>query len=342
MKNMKWIIGLALVLLLVVGLTAGAMATENVNVTLESNETTYTGDTVDVPTVKKIIYIDTIPATPEEVEMPIKDFDVMFDPKGNDPINVGSYTVIVKGKDPFDSFVGSTTYSITPATVTAPTAIANLTYNGTAQAIATAGSTSASSNYEILYSIDGTNYSTEIPTVTNAIENGILYYKVAKKSTAAATVPEPNTTNFNVIEETVQYSIAQAPMNLSAAFTTTAKTVPYTGTAADAPAGQIKGSIYDSYTEDWYWTPDYIKVDAVLPGQYYAVAKIEVAKAVQSNYMGTAAISISSGPLLTIEPATLSVSWPTATETVYSGDEVAFSTTGCSVSGGTGSGSDKD
>ncbi|MDR4932074.1 InlB B-repeat-containing protein [Segatella bryantii] len=61
----------------------------------------------------------------------------------------------------------------TPA-VTAPTAVENLTYNGSAQALVNAGYTDFGT---LLYSLDGQNYSEDIPTATDA-GTYTIYYKV--------------------------------------------------------------------------------------------------------------------------------------------------------------------
>ncbi len=61
----------------------------------------------------------------------------------------------------------------TPA-VTAPTAVADLVYKGSAQALVNAGSTDFGT---LLYSLDGQNYSADIPTGTDA-GTYTIYYKV--------------------------------------------------------------------------------------------------------------------------------------------------------------------
>jgi hypothetical protein len=61
----------------------------------------------------------------------------------------------------------------TPA-VTAPTAFENLIYNGSAQALVNAGNTDFGT---LLYSLDGQNYSADIPTGTDA-GTYTIYYKV--------------------------------------------------------------------------------------------------------------------------------------------------------------------
>ncbi len=91
--------------------------------------------------------------------------------------NIGTATVTVTFKGDYAS-LGSVekTFTIVKATptVTAPTPIENLVYSGTAQALVTAGTTDFGT---LLYSLDGTNYSADIPTATNA-GNYTVYYKV--------------------------------------------------------------------------------------------------------------------------------------------------------------------
>ncbi|QVJ80088.1 MULTISPECIES: hypothetical protein [Prevotellaceae] len=60
-------------------------------------------------------------------------------------------------------------------TVNAPTAVADLVYNGSAQALVNAGSTDFGT---LLYSLDGETYSEDIPTATSAGTHTV-YYKVA-------------------------------------------------------------------------------------------------------------------------------------------------------------------
>lgn len=73
-----------------------------------------------------------------------------------------------------NSSITTVTINIAIPTVTPPTANTGLTYDGTAQALITAGSTTGGT---LEYSLDGTNYSESIPTATNA-GTYIVYYKV--------------------------------------------------------------------------------------------------------------------------------------------------------------------
>ena len=96
----------------------------------------------------------------------------------SDNINVGEATVTItidSKKHP--DYDGSITkyFNIKKATPTVTAPVANeLTYNGKAQALITAGSANTGS---MLYSLDGKNYSEDIPTVTNA-GTYTVYYKV--------------------------------------------------------------------------------------------------------------------------------------------------------------------
>ena len=66
------------------------------------------------------------------------------------------------------------TFGKANAIVTAPAVVTGLAYTGSAQALVTAGSTTGGT---MQYSLDGTNYSTDIPTATNAGEYTV-YYKI--------------------------------------------------------------------------------------------------------------------------------------------------------------------
>ncbi|MDY6399856.1 MAG: hypothetical protein SPK67_06000 [Synergistales bacterium] len=119
-------------------------------------------------------------------------------PTGTD---AGSYTVWYKaaGTDNYDESEAKsltvTIAKVTP-TVTAPTAATGLTYNGSAQALVTTGSTTGGT---LEYSTDGTNYGTSIPTGTNAgsytvsyrVTGGTNYNDVAAASVTATIAKAP-------------------------------------------------------------------------------------------------------------------------------------------------------
>ena len=92
----------------------------------------------------------------------------------SDNTNAGTATAKITGKGNYSGEIEKT-FVIGKATpvVTAPTAN-TLTYNGNEQELVTAGTTDFGT---VLYSLDGTNYSADIPTATDA-GTYTVYYKV--------------------------------------------------------------------------------------------------------------------------------------------------------------------
>ena len=120
--------------------------------------------------------------------------------------NVGTATVTITDKDGGNYTVsGSTTFTISAAdgSLTPPTAKSGLVYSGAAQDLITAGSSTTGT---MQYSLDGTDYSTEIPQGTDAKEYTVYYKLVAnagyndvdpasfKVTIAAKTVSSPTIT----------------------------------------------------------------------------------------------------------------------------------------------------
>ena len=121
-----------------------------------------------------------------------------------DNTNVGTATVRATFQGDYASLgYVERTFTIgkgTP-TVTAPTAIDDLIYNGSAQALVTAGSTDFGT---LLYSLDGNTYAADIPTATDAA-NYTVYYKVEA------------TDNWNAVDAaTVAVSIAAKAVTVTA------------------------------------------------------------------------------------------------------------------------------
>ena len=91
-------------------------------------------------------------------------------------------TVPVTSATNYDTYSIKVTVTVnakTIPTVTAPTAVSSLTYDGTAQALISAGATNGG---EMQYSLtSGSGYSTAIPTATNA-NNYTVYYRVVGDS----------------------------------------------------------------------------------------------------------------------------------------------------------------
>ena len=152
--------------------------------------------------------------------------------------NVGSYTVYYKivgdanHNDTTPASVAVTIAKAAASVVTAPAAVEDLVYDGTAKALITAGTATGGT---MQYSTDGTTYSTAIPTETN-VGSYTVYYKV---------VGDANHTD--TAAQTVSVSIAKAE---SSAETPTAKTdLVYTGsaqelvTAGTATGGELQYSL---------------------------------------------------------------------------------------------------
>ena len=144
--------------------------------------------------------------------------------------NAGSYTVqyYAKGTGGYaDSGTGSVQVAIAKAnpTVTAPTAKANLTYSGSAQALVNAGSTTGGT---MQYKVGSGSWGTSIPTGTNA-GSYTVYYQVVGNTNYNGN----NGSNFQV-------TIAKANPTVTAP---TAKTgLKYTGSAqALVNAGSTTG-----------------------------------------------------------------------------------------------------
>ena len=122
-----------------------------------------------------------------ETEISAAEYSVSY----SDNVSVGTATVTLTDKDGGNYIVsGSTTFKIVDADAefTAPAAKTGLVYNGKAQELVTAGHTKYGT---LRYSSDGTNYSTSLPTGTDA-KTYTVYYKVTgdsnHKDTDAATI----------------------------------------------------------------------------------------------------------------------------------------------------------
>ena len=111
--------------------------------------------------------------------------------------NAGSYTVYYRIVAPNNNYNGNngSSFSVTIAkssTVTIstlPAAIENLEYTGSAQPLISAG---ASNDGTMQYSLDGTNWSTSIPTGT-LVGEYTVYYKVVGDANHNDYTPSPNT-----------------------------------------------------------------------------------------------------------------------------------------------------
>ena len=174
----------------------------NAVITVSPTSLVYNG-TAQEPTVS-VAFMN---AKTNELETPLiagTDYTVSYSNNTNVTNNA---TVTVTGKRNYTG-TNTTTFSITKATPTlstTPAAIANLTYNGKAQNLITAGVATAGT---LQYSTDGTNYSTNIPQGTAAQEYTV-YYKVVGNA------------NYNgIAAQSFKVTIAKATVTLSFSPTT--------------------------------------------------------------------------------------------------------------------------
>ena len=110
--------------------------------------------------------------------------------------DVGTYSVSVSGKSTYKGTVTKTfTISSADGSLTPPTAITGLVYNGKKQSLIEAGSTTVG---DMVYSLDGYGYSKPIPTGIDAMEYTV-YYRVLDNTF----LTEPETIKVTISAKTV-------------------------------------------------------------------------------------------------------------------------------------------
>lgn len=198
---------------------------------------------------------------------------------GNTQTAVGTYTVTVTAREG-SNFTGeaSTTFTIQKAdlSVTPPTAVADLTYNGEAQELVAKGSVA---DGKMLYSLDGNSFGEAVPTATNAGQY-VVYYR------------SEGDDNYN------DYADNRVIVNIARATLTEGKlsatTLTYNGNYQSVEVTEVKaGEI--AVPESEYLTSDYSQK---LPGNY----AISVRTRFNSNFQGSLELpfTIEKAPLTTI------------------------------------------
>lgn len=171
--------------------------TLNSKITLSSTSIGYTGEPV-APTV-------TIDGMTEGTDYDVKYKNGTEEATATKPTNYGTYTIVIVGMGNYKGeVVTSKTFQITKAAAavtTAPTAIEDLVYNGSNQALINNDGVAA--NGTLHYSLDGTSYSTTIPTGKDA-KAYTVYYKV---------VGDANHTDTDPV--TISVSIAKKDITIS-------------------------------------------------------------------------------------------------------------------------------
>ena len=143
--------------------TIASKTVDNPSITLSETSYTYDGNAKE----------PTVTVKDGETTIPVAEYSVGY----TNNTNVGTATVTITDKEGGNYTVcGSATFAISSAdgSLTPPTGKSDLVYNGTAQDLITAGSSTTGT---MKYSLDGTTYVTTIPQGTDA-GSYTVYYKV--------------------------------------------------------------------------------------------------------------------------------------------------------------------
>ena len=182
-------------------------ATHN-DVAAQSFEVTIAAKTVDNPTITLSATSYTYDGTAKEPTVTVKDGETTipaseYSVSYSNNTNVGTATVTITDAEGGNYTVsGSATFAISSVdgSLTPPVGKSNLVYNGTAQDLITAGSSTTGT---VKYSLDGTTYSTDIPQGT-AAGKYTVYYKV-----------EGDANHNDVAAQSFEVTIAKAPLKVS-------------------------------------------------------------------------------------------------------------------------------
>ena len=178
------------------------------DVAAQSFEVTIAAKTVDNPTITLSATSYTYDGTAKEPTVTVKDGETTipaseYSVSYSNNTNVGTATVTITDAEGGNYTVsGSATFAISSGdgSLTPPVGKSNLVYNGTAQDLITAGSSTTGT---VKYSLDGTTYSTDIPQGT-AAGKYTVYYKV-----------EGDANHNDVAAQSFEVTIAKAPLKVS-------------------------------------------------------------------------------------------------------------------------------
>ena len=153
--------------------------------------------------------------TAKKPSVTVKDGDTTIDSKEytvsySNNTNIGSATVTIKDKEGGNYIVSGKTsfFIIDPKSgFTPPSAISGLEYNGSAQKLIEAGS--APDDCKIVYSLDGKNYSADIPTGTDA-KTYTIYAKLVDKDNKDRPNTEVYTLTATINRKSVFISVTLA------------------------------------------------------------------------------------------------------------------------------------
>ena len=237
----------------------------------------------------------------------VKDVDYEVTYSGN--TIVGTATITITGKG---NYAGKTskTFTIVKATptVTAPIAVADLEYKGSAQELVTTGDTDFGT---LLYSLDGENYSEGIPTAMNA-GTYTVYYKVEGSD------------NWNKVEaQSITVIIDKATPYVKT--TPTASAITYGQTLSDSELNdgviQISENIATEIAGTFSWSKSSVK-PSVTDSE-----NTEYGVTFTPNDRENCK-SVTMGVTLTVNKATPIVTAPIANTLIYNGCEQELVTAG--------------
>ena len=178
--------------------------------------------------------------------------------------NAGEYTVYYKvlGDDSHSDLIDDEKQQLTvtiakaDAQVTAPTAKTGLTYNGESQALIVAGSALGAT---IEYKLGDGEWTTDIPTATDAGEYTVVYRAVADA-------------NYNVVDTEQQLTVTIAKADAQVAAPTAKTGLTYNGESqALIVAGSALGATIEYKLGDGEWTTDI--PTATDAGEYMVIYK---------------------------------------------------------------------
>lgn len=196
-------------------------------------------------------------------------------------VNAGTATVIISDVVDGNYYViGTTTFAIAKANAscTAPTAKSGLVYSGSVQSLVNAGTASGGTMH---YSLDNENWSTDIPTATNA-GSYTIYYKVVGDANhndiAAASVSnsiaKANCT-YTVPTAATNLSYTGEAQNLLVAGTASGGTMQYSSDGTNWSTTIPQGTNAGSYTSYWRIVGDSNHNDKASATLSTSVAKAE-------------------------------------------------------------------
>lgn len=204
-----------------------------------------------------------------------KDYTVSY----SDNTNAGTAKAIITGIGNYSGTVEKTfTINKATPTVTVPEAVENLVYNGEEQELVTEGSTNFG---KVLYSLDGTNYSENIPKTKN-VGNYIVSYTVE------------GTDNWNKVEaQSITVTIGKATPTVTSP---TAKTLTYTGSGQElVTAGSTNfGTLLYSLDGETYFESIPKAINA---GDYTVYYKVEGTSNWNAVEAKTVKVSIAPKPI---------------------------------------------